>query len=223
MTEVLTQPTLPETVPTVSFDISLGERAVYIDFDYLAFDGLAKRVGLSGEQVGNYTVHFTPPPDEMLGRYHDDLSQADVYVPHVCRKFEEPGKASFFIISDGLHEDSVFTGDPSTRMNEVFVHETGHYYDFNFGQSRAQTRGFDDFISTAASEAERFSAAKVYGKWETRPWEMAAIAFETEHKDNTKVVTFEPRMPEPRPPRDISEFTLDPKLLAMMQQDGLTV
>jgi hypothetical protein len=156
-----------------------------------------------------------------LGRYYDDLSQSDVYVPEIRRKIDSPGKDAFYITRYAL-DGSVFYGDPSERMNGTFLHETGHYHDFNFGKSREEFKRCQELVASAATENEMHVAEKRYGNWEDRSWEKAAMAFEATHK-STRVVTFEPRIPEPQPPRDISHLTLDPKLLALMRQDGIEI
>lgn len=65
----LTESSIHDNSPTVVMDIRLGKRFSYIDFDYEAFDVLARRIALDPEITSDLTIRIGKKPHVVNGSY----------------------------------------------------------------------------------------------------------------------------------------------------------
>ena len=88
-----------ENVPIVSFDINLGKKYQFVDFDYEAFDEEANRLGISDEDKGGLSIEIKRKPS--LINYRSRGSYWENHISVVSRK----------------------------KVNQSFSHELKHYAD----------------------------------------------------------------------------------------------
>jgi len=103
----LEQTGLPESIPQVSFDIRLGKRTAYVDFDYTAFVIAAYADGVSPEQVEDLSIHFKAGSFTSLALFskaHYDVRKNSMEIA-VPRKMERH------------------------KLNKIVAHETNHFVD----------------------------------------------------------------------------------------------
>ena len=166
---------LPPVVPKVTFDIEAGKHVKQIDFDYRAFDAMARAGGLDDRAIGNYAIHF--------GTYEslDELSILPAELNSLGRHFG--GKKLSFIRVDNLpYADEVLALPPqeaadetAKAINRATIHETGHYVERQDGL-RSLLHHLRAFTMLHASR-------------DTLPHEKVAIQFENDHKDKKIVKT----------------------------------
>lgn len=210
---------LPSVVPAVTFDIGLGQTTEFIDFDYCAFDELARQSGMNDERITEATFQFKPLKNRAhSGQYHPKSHLSEVGVPEITEVYTTEFGPRFCVAAADLQ------GTPEQCVNDLTLHEIGHWVDDCTGDSKRLTRGVKiaraavgieaatmlgtgSFAimegSLTATEASLASLAVLigsvmlsnskYGEHDKRPWEKTAIEFKKNHQE-TKIVHFVPRI-----------------------------
>ncbi|HSX07627.1 MAG TPA: hypothetical protein VLG11_01920 [Candidatus Saccharimonadales bacterium] len=125
-----------DSVPVVTFDVGLGAKTEYIDFDYAAYDTYVRSKGLSDEQIDALSLHFYPQNEQFHligGEYQHTTNKASVGI----------------------------TSDKSAiAVNRALLHENEHMVSHIMGRVTPQERRHKEItrVSWAAANAAGITA-----------------------------------------------------------------
>lgn len=129
---------LPESVPTVVFDIDLGRTTQFIDFNYTAFNDMAVENGVTPETIEDYKINFLGTPTKqmmrslyrggVLGGFYDSKKREAVIAPPKYQLAPRLNELADMAEDFGLeHTSQVASKTAEYRLNEIAIHETFHW------------------------------------------------------------------------------------------------
>jgi len=145
---------LPDIVPVITFDNEIGKGADYIDFNYPAFDSLARAYGMTDDDISNFHFHFKAKqnfweliaPTQSLGQYRPFFGRPDAIALYdtggdVPCHLPDPSTPDVAVNFDR----SVLS--PEERLDIVVRHEIGHWVDH-----RAKGPGYKAYLKLRAKQ-----------------------------------------------------------------------
>jgi hypothetical protein len=125
-------------MPSVIFDLNIGQAVEDIDFNYDTFYRLAKDYGISDEYIADFTIHISSKRSIINagGRYFSGKNTARIY--DLPSQIHQPRRTGFTFSSDSGSIYSQARNDelsPYQKLDIVVRHEIGHWVDdINIGE-----------------------------------------------------------------------------------------
>jgi hypothetical protein len=216
---------LPPHVPTVVFDIRLGDRLEFIDFDYQMFADVATEHELTPGEIEGFTTIYLPAESrgfaasDSEGVYEEQKKRTSIFVPF-SGLFKNDKDKMVQCLNDG---SGWRKGKLHRYLNRVTWHEFGHHIEATRrpdGEAESASREYRKksreisslliggyaidavvlsehplvgatgvLLLTAWGAKARNSGVLRYRKmkWEDKPWEKPAIAFQKAYKQHQLV------------------------------------
>jgi len=209
---------LPEAMPTVTYDIAVGEQATWLDFDYTAFYDMATEAGLSHAQINKLDIEFKAQPGDtplsnvltaserpkrlLLGQYCNFFNLVFVHVSTI-REFNAWESVA------AAQDPTITPASVQELLNSTVVHETGHHIDFHQGPQkfyaalafagavtlkslqRAADKKPGRVLNKAASKLES-GLQPIFAHDKESLRERSAYAFQERNESRYTIVTYEP-------------------------------